>query len=183
MRLRLYKLAFIASASLSLAFLGLWLYSLVSAVEIVHYSPRSSLSLASNDGRLSLRSDTVSVDAFTNLVGWSAGASWAVPMPLQTLGPGQRHDVRVLGFSYQARDEIVKGPNRWSGFWEIRVPHLAIVLIAGIGATWMWFKWRTAWHDQVDLSGRFTPVIHDTSAVSDTTSQDRALPSVLSAAA
>ena len=166
MRLRLYKRAFVTSASLCLAFLGLWLYSLVSVVGVAHYSPRRMLSLDSNKGQLSLRSDTVSIDAFQNSLGWTAGASWAVSKPLLPL---RRSDVSFLGFSYQARDEIVRGPNRWSGFWEIRVPHLALVLMAGIVATWMWLKWRAAWHDQVDLSGRFTPVIHQTPAVSDTT--------------
>src|SRR4051812_40931264 len=75
MRLRRYKLAFSISASLCLGFLGLWLYSLVGGFGVQHYSPRNSVSLASNDGRLWLRSNTVSIDG--RVVGYFPSAAAA----------------------------------------------------------------------------------------------------------
>jgi hypothetical protein len=139
MRSRLNTYAFFASAALCLGILGVWAYSLISIVGVIHYKPRGEVDIYANKGRLEVDTSTakpeMSRDLYPEaLLGWTAGASWAVDRPLPSARWPVHSDRRLLGLVYQAGDT----------FWVLRVPLLPIAVLPMWVAAWTGFKWRAA---------------------------------------
>jgi hypothetical protein len=134
----LLKLIGCASTVACIAFTILWVRSYWIDDIAEMESATATIALSSNMGQFKIRHDSIDNvyigDTFQRPHGWMTSHFPATTVTRSPLGPGARWDYRFLGFSLRSRNKLALRDDQFTGafwwaYWEVSIPHLALVLL------------------------------------------------------